>query len=70
MAKEKWIGKATAKMERKGTVGAFSAQAKKAGMTTRAFAGKVLANPNRYSPTTVQRANFARNVAKSAKKRK
>lgn len=69
MAK-KWIQKARKRMEKKGTVGAFSAQAKRAGMSTKAYASKVLANPSRYSANTVKRANFARNVSKSKRKKK
>jgi len=59
----KWIQKATKKMKKKGTVGAFSQQAKNAGMTTKQFANKVLSNKSDYSSTTVNRAQFAKNVA-------
>ena len=44
--------------------GKFSAAAKRAGMSTQAYASHVLANKNRYSPTLVKRANFARNASK------
>lgn len=44
--------------------GKFGAAAKKAGMSTQAYARKVLANKDKYSPTLVKRANFARNAAK------
>ena len=62
MATDKnWIGPAVKRMEKKGTVGKFSASAKRAGMSTSAYANKVLANKN-ASPTQRKRANFARNV--------
>lgn len=44
--------------------GKFSAAAKRAGMSTQAYASHVLANKSRYSPTLVKRANFARNASK------
>lgn len=59
----KWIQKATQRMKAKGTTGSFSKQAKRAGMTTKQFANKVLSNKDDYSSTTVKRANFAKNVA-------
>lgn len=59
----KWIQKATQKMKAKGTTGAFSKQAKNAGMTTKQFANKVLSNKDDYSSNTVKRAQFAKNVA-------
>ena len=48
--KKNWIGPAVERMKRKGTVGKFSASAKRAGMSTSAYANKVLANKN-ASPT-------------------
>jgi hypothetical protein len=39
--------------------GAFTAQAKKRGMTADQFARAVTANPARYDDTTVKRANLA-----------
>jgi len=60
---EKWIQKATARMEKKGTKGSFSAAASRAGMDTRAYARKVLNDPN-ASPAMKKKANFARNVMK------
>jgi hypothetical protein len=59
----KWIQKAAKKMKAKGTTGAFSQQAKNAGMTTKQFANKVLSNKDDYSSNTVKRAQFAKNVA-------
>jgi hypothetical protein len=42
--------------------GSFTRQAKRAHMSTQAFANKVLAAPKgKYSPATRKRANFARN---------
>ncbi|MBU2118781.1 MAG: hypothetical protein KJ954_14430 [Alphaproteobacteria bacterium] len=60
--KKNWIQKATKKMEQKGTTGAFSAKAKKAGMSTAAYASKVLKKGSTASPSTKKQANFARNV--------
>ena len=40
MNNENWIGKATSAMAKKGTVGLFTAKAKRAGMTTKKFAKK------------------------------
>lgn len=43
--------------------GKFTEAAKRAGMGVQEYARHVLANKDRYSPTLVKRANFARNVA-------
>jgi hypothetical protein len=43
--------------------GKFTQQAQSAGMGVQEFASKVLGNKEDYSPTTVKRANFARNAA-------
>ena len=43
--------------------GKFTKQAQAAGMGVQEFARKVLSNKEEYSPTTVKRANFARNAA-------
>ena len=64
MAK-KWIQKATKRMKKKGTVGSFSRAAKRAGMSTSAFATKVLKKGSKYSGAMKKKANFARNVGKS-----
>lgn len=64
MAKKRWIQKAGLKK------GAFTAQAKRAGMGVQAYARKVLANPSRYSPTTVRRARLARTFKKMSRKGK
>lgn len=44
--------------------GKFTASAKRAGMGVQEYARHVLANKERYSPTLVKRANFARNASK------
>lgn len=61
----KWMQKAAARMKRKGTVGSFSRSAKKAGMSTSAYASKVLKPGSKASGLTKKRANFARNAAKA-----
>lgn len=57
----KWIQDAIKKP------GSFTAQAKKAGMTTSAFREKVLANKEKFSGTTVRRANLAKTLSKMKK---
>ena len=42
--------------------GKFTSSAKRAGMGVQEFARHVLANKDKYSPTLVKRANFARNA--------
>lgn len=44
--------------------GTFTAAATKHGMGVQAFASKVLANKDNYSPAMVKKANFARNASK------
>jgi len=58
---EKWIGKARAAMEKKGTVGAFTRSAHAAGEGVQEHAASVLSNP-RASPTQKRRAQFAKNM--------
>ena len=60
---KKWIQKATKEMKRKGTVGSFSAAAKRADKSTGAYAREVLGNPGDFSDTTRRRAQFAENVS-------
>lgn len=48
--------------------GKFTASAKKAGMSVQGYASKIMANKEKYSPTLVKRANFAKNAAKWKKK--
>lgn len=57
----KWIQKAIQKP------GSFTAQAKRAGMSTSAFREKVLANKEKFSGTTVRRANLAKTLSKMKK---
>jgi hypothetical protein len=56
---ENWIKKATSK-----NPGAFTRQAKAAGMSTKAFANKVLANKDDYNAKTEKRANLAKTLSK------
>jgi hypothetical protein len=44
--------------------GKFTEQAKRAGMGVQAFARYVLSNKDKFGPSTVKRANFARNASK------
>ena len=62
--KENWIQGAIKKP------GAFSAQAKKAGMSTAEFAEEVTKNPKDYSDKTVKRAQLAKTLAGFRKKKK
>ena len=57
-----WIQDAVAQMKKKGTIGAFTKQAKREGVTPIEFAKKVLKNPKGYTLKTRRRANFVRNV--------
>jgi len=61
MAKKKWIQKAIKRP------GAFKAKAKKAGMSTQAFANKVLANKDKYDKRTVRQAVLAKTLSKMRK---
>ena len=54
-------GKIHIKKSKRGT---FTAAAKKHGMGVQAFARKVLANPDEYSPAMRKKANFARNASR------
>jgi hypothetical protein len=56
-----WIKKAIKKP------GSFTAQAKRAGMTTTSFRNKVLSNKSDFSSTTVKRANLAKTLSKMKK---
>ena len=51
-------------MEKKGTVGAFTKQAKREGMTVKEFTKEVLDNPEKFSKKTRARAQFSKNVSK------
>lgn len=50
--------------------GAFTAKAKKAKMSTSAFAKKVKANPTKFSTTTRRQANLATTLSKMRSKKK
>ena len=67
---KKWIAAVNAEMKRKGTVGSFTKQAKKAGMSVHDFAMKVKDNPEDYSKRTHERAGLALTFEKMAKDRK
>jgi hypothetical protein len=59
---ELWIQDAIAQMKKKGSVGAFTKQAKREGLTPIEFAKKVLAKPQGYTIKTRRRATFVKNV--------
>ena len=60
-----WIQEARESMEEKGTVGAFTKQARREGYeNTQEFASYVLNNPEQFSATTKKRAQFAKNMGK------
>jgi hypothetical protein len=58
----RFIKGAMREMEKKGTKGAFTNQAKRAGMTTTKFAKRVLSNPDKFTETTRKRAQFFKNI--------
>jgi|TARA_R110000851_G_scaffold56807_6_gene132704 hypothetical protein len=70
MKNDNWIQGVTKEMEKRGTVGAFTKQAKDAGMGVHAFAMKVKDNPEDYTKKTRARATFALNMENISKKRK
>jgi hypothetical protein len=59
---ELWIQEATKSMKKKGTIGAFTKQARREGLTPIEFAKKVLAKPQGYTIKTRRRANFVKNT--------
>ena len=59
-----WIQKATKEMDKKGTIGSFTKQAKRAKMSTEAFADEVLNNPSKFKEKTRKRAQFYKNMKK------
>ena len=67
---KKWIAAVNAEMKKKGTVGSFTKQAKRAGMSVHDFAMKVKENPEDYSKKTHERAGLALTFEKMAKDRK
>jgi len=67
---DNWIQSVDKEMEKKGTKGAFTKQAKKKGMSVKEFAMEVKNNPSDYSETTRKRGQFALNMEKIAKNKK
>jgi hypothetical protein len=59
---EVWIQDAINQMKKKGTLGAFTKQSKREGLTPIEFAKKVLKNPKGYALKTRRRATFVKNV--------
>jgi hypothetical protein len=59
---ELWIQDAINQMKKKGTIGAFTKQAKREGLTPIEFAKKVLKNPKGYTIKTRRRAIFVKNT--------
>jgi|TARA_R110000824_G_scaffold137453_1_gene301571 hypothetical protein len=64
---ENWIKSATDAMDKKGTVGVFSAKAKRAGMSTKKYAKKTIVRLKGKKKTKTQtkllrQAVFARNA--------
>ena len=64
LAKGGWIQDATAEMEKKGTIGSFTAKAKRYGLTPQEFAKKVLADDGKtnYTLKTKRQAQFMKNA--------
>ena len=65
-----WIAKVDKEMKMRGTVGAFTKQAKKAGMSVHKFAKKVIGNPKDFTERTRKRAQLALTFEKMSKDRK
>ena len=65
-----WIQSVDKEMKKKGTVGAFTKQAKKAGMSVHDFAEEVKRNPEDYSSTTRKRATLALTFERIGKRRR
>jgi hypothetical protein len=63
--KKKWAQAASKKMKEKGTEGSFTKIAQSAGYSSPLeYARHVMAAPDEHSPSTVKKANFAKNVNK------
>jgi hypothetical protein len=61
--KRKWAQKVNKEIKRKGTEGAFTEQASKAGYSSPLeYARHVMSAPEEYPTKTVRRASFAKNV--------
>jgi len=65
-----WIAGVKRGMERKGTVGAFSAAAKRAGTSTAGMISRVLAKGSNYSTQMKRRAVLARTFARLRRRRR
>lgn len=59
---ELWIQETTKNMKKSGSVGAFTKQARREGLTPIEFAKKVLVKPQGYTMKTRRRANFVKNT--------
>ena len=68
--KDNWIGKATAEMKKKGTVGLFTKKAKAKGMTAQEYADEILENPKGKSLKLRREAQFAHEMGEIAKDRR
>ncbi|MGH9534962.1 MAG: hypothetical protein ACRD2E_08895 [Terriglobales bacterium] len=64
MAKH-WMQDASKRMKAKGTEGSFTRIAKRMGMGTGEAARHIMAHKDDYPASTVKKANFTVNVAKS-----
>jgi len=60
-----WIGKATERMKRKGTVGSFRRMAKRSHMSTKGLSRAILSGRMRVSANAKRKALFAANVGKA-----
>lgn len=62
---EKWMQSADKRMEEKGTKGSFTKWAKSHGYDSPLAAARhVMSHKNKYSSSTVEKANFAKNANK------
>jgi len=61
---DKFIQKAVAEMEKKGTKGAFTKKANRRDMSVKQFTNEVLDNPSEYDLKTRRQAQFVKNVTK------
>jgi hypothetical protein len=59
---ELWIQDAVKQMSKKGSIGAFTTQAKREGLKPIDFAKKIFKNPKGYTLKTRRRAQFVKNV--------
>lgn len=66
---KKFLAKARTSMERRGTVGSFTASAKKAGMGVQEFASHVLSEKSRASAAMRKKAAFAKAMKTIARRR-